>query len=129
MADENFERTAGTVDRGYLIRLWSGLRPPARIGILAVGSLALILIAVLSISRSAPPQMEVLFNRLDPMQANEIAAALDEMAVLYELADDGTTILVPSDQRDRLRLSLSPDLYSQGIGFALFENGGLVASD
>jgi flagellar M-ring protein FliF len=129
LADDNFDRTAETVDRSYLIRLWSGLRPPARIGILAVGSLALILIAVLSISRSAPPQMDVLFNRLDPMQANEIAAALDEMVVPYELADDGTTILVPSDQRDRLRLSLSPDLYAQGIGFALFENGGLVASD
>ncbi len=73
--------------------------------------------------------MEVLYNRLDPGQAREVAAALDEMGVAYELENDGTTIAVPREQRDRLRITLSPDLYAQGIGFSLFENGGLVASD
>lgn len=108
---------------------WGGLALPARIGILAVAGLSLILIVIFSLNAVTPDDMDVLFHRLDPVQAREVAGALEEMGVNYELADGGTTILVQRDQRDRLRLSLSPDLYAQGIGFALFETGGLVASD
>ncbi len=114
---------------GNLKRLWNSLRPPARYGIIAVGGLALLLLFYFSVSASLAPQKEILFNRLEPAQAHEIAEALDERNVSYELADGGTTILVPPEQRDRLRITLSPDLYSQGIGFDLFEEGALVASD
>ena len=130
MADEmNLQPEEGSQPTGSLAQLWASLRPPVRIGILALVSLAFILIIVISVSRATPSQMEVLFQRLDPVQARDVAARLDEMGVVYNLADDGTTILVASEQKDRLRLTLSPDLYAQGIGFALFENGGLVASD
>lgn len=136
-ATENFE-TSGTYgstgetdseDRGTLTRLWHNLNLPARVGIIAVTVIAIGLIILLSVSAAIPTDKEVLYRRLDPVQAREVAAALDEMGVNYELEDEGTTILVPEEQRDRLRISLSPDLYAQGIGFALFENGGLVASD
>ncbi len=116
-------------DSGSLKGMWSNLRPPARYGIIAIGGLALILLLYFIVTPFYAPQNEILFNRLDPAQAREITAALDERNVPYELADDGTTILVPPDQRDRLRITLSPDLYSQGIGFDLFEEGALVASD
>jgi flagellar M-ring protein FliF len=130
MADEmNIQPEEESQSTGPLAQLWNSLRPPVRIGILALGTLALLLIVIISVNRATPSQMEVLFQRLDPVQARDVAARLDEMGVVYELAEDGTTILVAADQKDRLRLTLSPDLYSQGIGFALFENGGLVASD
>lgn len=116
-------------NRSEFMRFWGKLALPARVGILAVAGLTLLLIALFSINAVTPDEMEVLFHRLDPGQAREVAGALDEMGVTYELADDGTTIMVLRDQRDRLRITLSPDLYAQGIGFALFENGGLVASD
>jgi len=134
---EGFERSGtyastgetDSEDRGILTSLWHNLNLPARVGIIAVTAIAVGLIIMLSVSAANPADKEVLYRRLDPVQAREVAAALDEMGVNYELADDGTTILVPEEQRDRLRISLSPDLYAQGIGFALFENGGLVASD
>ncbi len=132
MADEIQETTEvspETEESGRARRLWDGLGLPVRIGVVAVGVAALALVLVLSMLRADPEEMEVLFHRLDPVQAREVAAALDEMNVRYELRDGGSTILVPPDQRDRLRISMSPDLYAQGIGFALFENGGLVASD
>jgi flagellar M-ring protein FliF len=130
MADEmNNQPEEGLQSTGSIAQLWRSLRPPVRIGILAVGLLAFILTVVILVSRATPTQMEVLFQRLDPVQARDVAARLDEMGVVYELADDGTTILVAPEHRDRLRLTLSPDLYAQGIGFALFETGGLVASD
>lgn len=116
-------------DRGTLQRLWDNLNLPARLGIIAVFVLTLGLIVLLSVTAVTPTEKEVLYRRLDPVQAREVADALDEMGVSYELEDEGTTILVPEAQRDRLRISLSPDLYAQGIGFSLFEDGGLVASD
>ncbi len=123
------EANKPAAEAGPISSLWNGLQPPVRYSIIAVGLAALIFILVFSINRFTPDQMEVLFHRLDPVQAREVAGRLDEMGVNYQLADEGATILVPGDQRDRLRLSLSPDLYAQGIGFALFENGGMVASD
>ena len=136
-ATENFEATGtysstgetGSQGGGALTSLWQSLNLTARVGIIAVSVIALGLIILLSVSAATTADKEVLYRRLDPVQAREVAAALDEMGVNYELDHDGTTILVPGDQRDRLRISLSPDLYAQGIGFSLFENGGLVASD
>ncbi len=116
-------------DKGYLRNLWNKLGLPARIGVIGVAVLALALIAILSFSARSDEPMAVLFHRLDPVDAREVAAALDEMNVTYELDDSGTTILVPPEQRDRLRLNLSPDLHARGIGFGLFEEGALVASD
>ncbi len=129
MADEVNVQAEEAENTGSLARIWNGLLPPVRFGILAVGALVIVMIIIFSISNATPAQMEVLFHRLDPVQARDIAAHLDEIGVTYQIADDGSTILVPRDQRDRLRLTLSPDLYAQGIGFALFENGGMVASD
>jgi len=129
MADEQAERPVGSENQGAVNRYWNNLAQPARLGIIFIVSLSLLIIIIMSVNRAAPRQMEVLFHRLDLSQARDVTAKLDEMNVPYELADDGSTLLVPKEQRDRLRLSLSPELYSQGIGFALFENGGLVSSD
>ncbi|NMA91963.1 MAG: flagellar M-ring protein FliF, partial [Firmicutes bacterium] len=79
-------------------------------------------------SVSSPP-MEVLFSDLDLQQSRAIATKLEEYNVTYQTGEDGTTILVPRDQKDQLRLKLSPDIYAQGAGFALFENNSLIASD
>lgn len=129
MADEENVQAEEAVNTGPLARIWNGLRPPVRLAILGIGALCLVLIALFAIKSAKPAQMEGLFHRLDPLQAREVAAHLDEIGVSYEIGEDGSTILVPRDQRDRLRLTLSPELYSQGIGFALFENGGMVTSD
>ncbi len=129
MADEQTELPVGSEDQGVVNSYWNNLGQPARIGIVAIAAVTLLLIIIFTVNRAVPSQMDVLFHRLDLVQASEVTAKLDEMEVSYELEDDGSTILVHEDQRDRLRLSLSPDLYAQGIGFALFENGGLVSSD
>ncbi len=130
MAEEsNVGNVTGPAESGTVSRLWNNLQAPAKVGIAAVAGLVMVLLVLFSINQVTPTEMDVLFRRLDPVQAREIASRLDDMNVPYEIADDGSTILVPPDQRDRLRLNLSPDLYAQGIGFALFENGGLVSSD
>ena len=45
------------------------------------------------------------------------------------MGDDAATVLVPREEKDRLRLKYSPEINSQGAGFALFQNNSLVTSD
>jgi flagellar M-ring protein FliF len=109
--------------------LWKSLKRPARLAIMAVAALTAVVIIWLLADSLIPVPMEVLFHRLDPLQANEVASMLEEEGIPYKITDGGSTILVPRDKRDRLRLTISPNLYAQGAGFALFENDSLVASD
>ncbi|NLA27167.1 MAG: flagellar M-ring protein FliF [Firmicutes bacterium] len=109
---------------------WSSLTPPARTGLIVVASISVVLIAVLVITNLLPPSMEVLFSQLNPEQAHAVVVKLEESNTPYRAGDDGATILVPRDQRDQLRLKLSPEINSQGAGFALFENNSnLITSD
>ena len=108
---------------------WSGFSLPVRAAILLLAVAAITLLLTMVFGGFGAPRMEVLFSRLEPQQAKEVAAKLDEMAVPYEVGDQGSSILVPAEQRDRLRLQLSPDVYAQGMGFSLFENSGFLVSD
>ena len=107
---------------------WGTLSRPVQIGIIAfiVAFIAFIILMVVYTTR---PRMEALFTGMDPVQAREVTERLEEMGVNYQLADDGTTILVHEDYQDRLRLQLSPDLYARGMGFTVFEQDGLMVSD
>ncbi len=107
---------------------WSSRSRPVQLSIIIVG-IALVVALVMIAGYFSRPSMEVLFRGLDARQAREVAEKLEEMGMTYELAEDGTAILVPREERDRLRLQLSPDLYAQGTGFALFEGNGVMMSD
>lgn len=107
---------------------WKGLSRPVQVSIIAV-ILAFIISVILLIGYVTRPGMEVLFRSMDSQQAREVTERLDEMGVSYELADGGSTILVPEEQQDHLRIQLSPDLYAKGMGFSIFEEDGLMISD
>ncbi len=109
-------------------QFWSGLSRPTR---LIMGAAAFVIVCALFffIFGQKKTPLEVLFSGLEPGQAEEVLAVLEEQRIPFDTADEGATILVPREQRDRLRIKLSPDLYAQGKGFALFEAGGLIASD
>lgn len=117
------------VDLSAIKRYWNNLARPARIGLIAVILVAVVIIAVLAGSNFGSSSMEVLFSELNPEQARAIAARLEEIDIPYELGDDAATILVPREQKDQLRLKLSPEINSRGAGFALFENNNLITSD
>ncbi|HEX6989411.1 MAG TPA: flagellar basal-body MS-ring/collar protein FliF [Bacillota bacterium] len=50
-----------------------------------------------------------LFSELEPADAGNVVARLDEEGVSYRFSEDGTTILVPADQVHRLRLMLAAE--------------------
>lgn len=76
--------------------------------------------------RVAAPTMAPLYNSVPVEEGGKITAELDLEAVPYELRHNGTQILVPSDQVDKLRLRLAQKgLPSQGsmIGYEIFDKG------
>lgn len=88
----------------------------------AVATASVISVAVFSLWLQQE-EMAVLFTGLGPEDA---AAALEELAkqdVPSELANGGTTILVPAGQKDRLRLELTTKgIPSSGtVGFEIFD--------
>src|SRR3712207_3002492 len=48
----------------------------------------------------------VLYSGLRPADASAIVAELDSKGVAYKLKDRGTTILVPEDEADSVRLAV-----------------------
>src|SRR3954468_3838797 len=56
---------------------------------------------------ASKPTYAPLFNNLSTKDASAIVESLDKAGTGYELANDGQTILVPQDQVNTLRLSLS----------------------
>lgn len=107
---------------------WKNLSRPVQISAVAV-VVALIIFIIVMIVYFTRPRMETLFSGMEPQQAREVTEKLEELGVTYSLDEGGTVILVPAGEQDRLRLQLSPDLYSQGMGFSVFEQDGIMVSD
>src|SRR4051794_8071478 len=63
-----------------------------------------------------------LYTGLKPADASAIVAQLDAKGVSHRLRDNGTTILVPTDQADNVRLAVAgSEIPMKGaVGFELF---------
>ncbi|MEN6348090.1 MAG: flagellar basal-body MS-ring/collar protein FliF [Syntrophomonas sp.] len=90
------------------------------------GGVALLIVAALvtltvSSSNQGTPY-DVLYTELDKKDAAQIVAKLDEAKTPYELQNDGTTILVPPEVKDKTRLQLASENLPRGeTGFELFQ--------
>ena len=80
---------------------------------------------------AAKPSYSILFNNLSTKDASAIVESLQKSGTSYELANDGQTILVPQDQVNSLRLSLSGQGLpgDAGTGYALLDQQGITTSD
>jgi flagellar M-ring protein FliF len=80
---------------------------------------------------ASKPSYSILFNNLSTKDASAIVDSLQKGGTKYELANDGQTILVPQDQVNSLRLSLSGQGLpgDAGTGYALLDQQGITTSD
>lgn len=103
----------------------------ARWVIAGTGAALLAGLLLLAARGSRGPAMEPLFTRLEAADAAAIVAQLEEQGVPYQLAGDGSAILVPADQVDRLRLDLAAQgLPREGtVGFELMDDLPLGATE
>ena len=73
----------------------------------------------------------VLYTDLKPADASAIVAQLDAKGISHRLSDNGTTILVPTDEADNVRLAVAgSDIPMKGaVGFELFNKSDMGLTD
>ncbi|WP_168582420.1 flagellar basal-body MS-ring/collar protein FliF [Gephyromycinifex aptenodytis] len=79
------------------------------------------------------PTMAPLFTNLSSSDAGAITAKLTERGTQYELADAGSTVLVPRPEVDQARIDLAGEGLPAGSkdsqGYNLLDNEGIASSD
>lgn len=80
---------------------------------------------------ASKPAYAPLFSNLSTKDASAIVESLQKTGTAYELANDGTTIMVPQDQVYDLRLQLSGEGLpgESDTGYALLDQQGITTSD
>ena len=77
------------------------------------------------------PSMQLLYGRLGDKDVSEIAAAVQEQGVQYQIGNGGTSIYVPADQVHKLRMVLASKGIpaGEGVGFEIFDRSNFGISD
>ena len=93
----------------------------------AMGGVAAILLGffVFLATQIGPSNMSMLYGDLSISDSAEIASNLDGLGVPYQIQQNGAAIFVPSDQVDRLRLTMAQEGLPSGgnLGYELFDEG------
>jgi flagellar M-ring protein FliF len=115
---------------GQLRRLAQGLTLRQQITIL-VGAAAVAGTLWLFVKLIGKADYKPLYSGLSPGETQSIARRLDERRVAYEISSDGTSLRVPADQVDKVRVELaSKGLPQSGrLGFELFDKPNWAGSD
>ena len=97
----------------------------------AVIFVAVIIFLILIFARDSKPQYVTLYSNLDATQASTLLQYLKDQNVPYSLEDFGSTIKVPADRVDELRIEMAGQglPFTQGLGFELFDNEPLGSTD
>lgn len=119
---------AQTMDRAK--SFWSRISFPQRLLVagIAVGLVAVFFVMIAYLNRTP---MGKLYSNLSPEDANRVVQTLEGEKVKYELADGGSTILVPEDKLYQLRIKIAGtgDIMGQGIGLEVFDKVTLGMTD
>lgn len=109
---------------------WKAL-PGSRKSIIVVMSLAVILAGLLFLAHITKKEYTPLFTGLEPKTASAVVDMLNQYGIPYQLAAEGTTIMVPKDQVYDIRIQLAGEglLTNTGLGFELFADTKLGVTE
>jgi flagellar M-ring protein FliF len=104
---------------------------PGQKAVTIAAILALVIGGYFFATWASKPSYSILFNNLSTKDASAIVQSLEKSGATYELANNGQTILVPKDQVDSLRLSLSGEGLpgDSDTGYSLLDQQGITTSD
>jgi flagellar M-ring protein FliF len=110
--------------RGRFAAMWGTANQQTRI--LAVGGVAAIAIALLSLSYLyfwRQPSYSTLFSNLSPEDAAAVTARLKDDKVPYQLSSDGKTVFVPEQDvsNERVDIAGAGVIKGGGVGYELFD--------
>jgi len=111
-------------------KLYAALSTPQKVGLAAV-ILFLAVALPLFIRWNRESNFKPLFTGMAPEDAGAIVAKLKETGIDYRLAENGTSVLVPADKVDEVRLEMAgAGLPKSGrIGFELFDKTNISLTD
>ncbi len=101
-----------------------------RIAAMGAVTIALVGFFAFLILRVTAPQMTPLFTDLSYEDSATIIKDLERQGVVYELRNDGNTIMVPRDRVARLRMSLAGEGLPKGggIGYEIFDKSDALGT-
>src|SRR5438093_8568460 len=109
-----------------LTQIWAGMSTARRVSVVLVSAVSLGVIVGVGYW-AAQPEYRLLYSGLATEDAAAVTAKLQSLNVSYRLASGGTTIFVPADQVQQLRLDLAAEgLPTRGTkGFEIFDEAPL----
>ncbi len=91
----------------------------------ALGGVGLVMLGffIFLMTRLSQPDLALLYADLDPAEAGQIAARLEQQNIPYRIAGGGTQILAQSDKTAQLRIQLAEAGLPTGgsIGYEIFD--------
>ena len=101
-----------------------------RIAAMAAVTLTLVGFFAFLILRVTAPQMTPLFTDLSLEDSTAIVKDLERQGVLFEMRNDGATIMVPKDKVTRLRMKLAEGGLPKGggIGYEIFDKSDALGA-
>ena len=113
-----------------LLSVWKQLGLNQRISIVVTGLAVLVGLSSLAYW-SGRPSLVLLYGGLDATQAGKIATALEESKIPYQIGQNGSSILVASDQVHKVRMDLASKgiLKGEGVGFEILDRPNFGISD
>ena len=111
-------------------KLWNGLDLAQKFGMLAL-TVVTVVVATYFLAKSMEPNWAVLYTDLSEPDAVSVVENLKKNGYAYKIADDKKTILVPSSQKDELRVFVAEnDLIKNSTpGFELLDDLQLGSTD
>jgi flagellar M-ring protein FliF len=97
----------------------------------ALAAVGVIVAAVLFMGAESKPTYQPLFTNLQSSDAGAITQQLASQKIPYQLADGGSTILVPAADVDQERVALAQQGLPQAgnVGFSNLEKSGITTSE
>jgi flagellar M-ring protein FliF len=101
-----------------------------RIAAMGAVTIALVGFFAFLILRVTAPQMTPLFTDLSYEDSATIIKDLERQGIVYELRNDGNTIMVPRDRVARLRMSLAGEGLPKGggVGYEIFDKSDALGT-
>ena len=102
--------------------VWAKMSVMQRVAVM--GGLVLVSSAAIGLSIWASrPDFKVLYSNLSAEDASVVIKSLQADKVMYQLTDNGKTILVPKEvvYDERIKIAGEGGLVGQGIGFEIFD--------
>lgn len=99
--------------------------------LLGAGALLVVGVLAVFVKLTEKADFKVLYSGLAPQDAQSVVQSLGVKNIAYQLSTDGTSVSVPADQLDKVRLQLAAEGMPQTgrLGFEIFDKPNWAGSD